>query len=124
MENRPLTALIVDRSEPIRTLLTAFLSRSGFAVDAASDVDSAIAKLRASNFDLLVIDPACSSDGDGVGRVASAFPTMIGRTVVIASPPHSEEAQPVHAVLNKPFELDKLLEVMIDCSRARHSPHG
>lgn len=119
---KALTALIVDRHEPIRVLLTAFLNRYGFAVDDAADIDSALAKLRACDFDVLVIDPLCSRDGDGAGRVASMFPQMMERTVVIASPPYCEQPRGVHAVLEKPFQLDKLLAVMMDCSRTRF-PH-
>ena len=120
---RPLTALVVDRSDQIRMLLTAFLSRSGFAVDSAADLDSALAKLRRSDFDVLLIDPACSRDDSAMSRVARQFPEIVGRTVVIAAPPHGTVTERVHAVLEKPFELQAILNAARACSRSRNLHH-
>jgi CheY-like chemotaxis protein len=121
---RPLTALVVDSSEPIRALLTAFLSGSGFAVDSAGGMDAAIAKLRCCHFDVLVVDPATSGDGDGISRLASDFPEIVARTVVISAPPQRPIAHPVHSVIAKPFELERLLEAALGCCLPRdlHRP--
>jgi DNA-binding NtrC family response regulator len=113
------TALVVDGSEAIRVLLTAFLSRAGFAVDSADHIDSAVSKLRCCDFDVVVVDPACSHDGDGIGHLASAYPDVLARTVVIASPPYASLSKAVHSVLDKPFELDSLLAAALECSRSR-----
>lgn len=117
---RPTTALVVDANDQIRVLLTAFLSRCGFAVESAADLDSALAKLRRFEFDVLLLDPACVRDGSGMSRVASQFPEIVGRTVIIAAPPHRTVTERVHAVLDKPFELEAILSAARACSRSRN----
>jgi DNA-binding response OmpR family regulator len=117
---RSLTALVVDGNEPIRVLLNAFLSRSGFEVDTAPDIDGAVPKLRDAHFDVLVVDPSASRDGDAVTRIETSFPGMVERTIVIVSAPHQIQRHRVHAVIEKPFDLKRVLEAAIDCGRSHH----
>jgi DNA-binding NtrC family response regulator len=114
---RPFAALVVDASEPIRTLLTAFFKHSGFAVDSEGTVDGALAKLRQSSFDVVVVDPFSGSDGVAMHRIAADFPEMLGRTIVIGSRPMPAITEAVHSVVEKPFELATLLQAALACAR-------
>ena len=108
------TALIVDHNEPIRVLLTAFLTRAGFAVDSADSVADALAKLRSADFDVMIIDPWADSTGC-ISRVAADFPEILPRTIVIGARPFPPVAEPVHAVFEKPFDLESLLDAALGC---------
>src|SRR6267378_1611046 len=104
---RPLSALVVDPNEPIRVLLIAFLARCGFAVDSADGVESAIAKLRCSDFSVLIIDRESGSNGvDGIAQICDEFPGVSDHSIVLTSPPARPLSRDVHTSLIKPFELD------------------
>ena len=117
---RQQTILIVDRSEPIRVLLTAFFTRGGFSVDATPTIDRALSKLRGTEFDAVILDPSASNDGDAVSALARSHPDILGTTVVVASPPHRPVTYPVHAVIDKPFDLDRLLNSTVACLQSKH----
>jgi DNA-binding response OmpR family regulator len=109
-------ALIVDDDEPIRSLLSTIVQHHGFAVETASDGDQAIASIsRNGGFDVVLLDLMMPRvDGWAVLRYMQEHrPELVPRTIVATAVPERETLRsienPVFTVLQKPFEMDRLI---------------
>lgn len=110
------SVLIVDDDPSIRLLLVTFLRSRGFRLTEARNGREALAKMRAGDADLVVMDlmmPEVS--GWDVLRERAADPSLrrIPMIVVTAADEREVAAElrdkEVHAVLAKPFDLGALL---------------
>lgn len=114
--------LIADDEAAIRTLITTFLTRAGYAVDYAVDGQEAIEKLQAHTYDAVVTDLMMPRvDGVGVVRyLQEKDPELLRRTIVLTAYPRLAESEAIEklcAVVAKPFELVNLrgmLNAMFD----------
>jgi excisionase family DNA binding protein len=108
--------LVVDDEASIRDLLTKTLALAEYDVDASPDGRSAIGRLRAGSYDLLITDLRMPGmDGLSLIRDAKRLaPTM----PVVIMTAYSTEASAIEAInlgvsgyLTKPFRITKILSV-------------
>ena len=113
--------LIVDDDLPTQQLLTALMRRSGYRSTVASNGSEAIAILGHTDFALIILDlmmPAVD------GRAVIDFLTQQKKTIPVivctaAGPKRTDEIHSdiVKAVLRKPFDIDKLNEMVATLAR-------
>jgi two-component system chemotaxis response regulator CheY len=118
--------LIVDDDPGIRLLLATSLRRWGFLLREARNGREALAKMRAGEADLVVMDlrmPEISGWDVLRERAADAFLRQIPVIVITAN--NLRDVAPaiadknVFAVLGKPFDLDELLDAVTGCLELR-----
>jgi excisionase family DNA binding protein len=106
--------LVVDDEQAVRDLLSKTLTMADYDVDAADDGPSAIEKLRAVEYDLLITDLKMPGmDGLTVIREARKLAPDL-RVIIITG--YSTEASAIEAInlgvsgyLTKPFRLPRIL---------------
>lgn len=114
--------LIVDDEYTIRRAMQRYLERLGWVVDQDGDGDAALARLLAEGapaYDVLVVDlrmPGMSGPAL-YDAVVAARPALAARVVLSTGNSYDEGAarfisRTGCAVLNKPFELAELREVV------------
>ena len=108
-------ALVVDDDSGIRVLLTRILTRHGFAVDAVRDGAEAIEQLLQHDYDLITLDLMMPRiDGFTVVRYLSQhLPEKLEKVIVMTAFGRNALEQvcpPVTRFIEKPFDLDRLLE--------------
>lgn len=113
--------LIVDDDQPTQQLLTALMRRNGYRSEVASNGSEAIAILGHSEFSLIILDlmmPAVD------GRAVIDFLTREKKNIPVivctaAGPKRTDEIHSdiVKAVLRKPFDIDKLSEIVATLTR-------
>lgn len=113
------TILLVDDEPGIRHALSRALMRSGYAVLPAATGEEACELLAAHDVDLILLDlrmPGMS--GQTLFHiVASRWPHLVPRIVIMSGDPAAEEHGDwlsIHSlpVLSKPFELSSLLDLV------------
>ena len=113
--------LVVNDEERTRPIAAQFLELRGYRVDIAADGADAIQHLSNGNYDAVILDVVMPRvDGRGVlVHLARTNPTMIGRTVLIATAwAEAIEAQldEVCRVLVKPVAVAALVEAVDECA--------
>lgn len=106
--------LVVDDEQAVRDLLSKTLTLADYDVDAADDGPSAIEKMRAVEYDLLITDLKMPGmDGLSVIREARRLSADL-RVIIITG--YSTEASAIEAInlgvsgyLTKPFRLPRIL---------------
>ncbi|HEY0590530.1 MAG TPA: response regulator [Thermoanaerobaculia bacterium] len=104
-------ALVVDDDEPIRTMITRVLARDGYDVESARDGKEAIEKLEADAYDFVILDLMMPRvDGFGVLRYLKKHRPERLSSVILATAMYADNiaAEPVAAVLTKPFDVGDL----------------
>ena len=127
----PPRVLVVDDDPDVRALVAAVLSDDGYAVDAAHDAPAAVAALRASPPDAIVLDLMMP------GLTGQDFLALYRRLpgphapVIVLSAANYGTLQMVAAggeavaVLAKPFSTDRLLHLIASClNRRDHRVHS
>jgi two-component system response regulator MprA len=109
-------ALIVDDDEPIRSLLSTIVQHHGFSVETASDGNEAIESIARDGFDVVLLDLMMPRvDGWAVLRYMQEHrPDLVPRTIIATAVPEREtlrsiDDNPVFAILQKPFEMERLI---------------
>ncbi len=111
----PQRILLVDDDRPLRRMIAAVLSASGYQVDTADDGEAGWQALHAESYtpdgyDLLITDnnmPRLS----GVSLIKKARSARLNLPVILASgdaPEHTESLR-LAALLHKPFTADELV---------------
>ena len=106
--------LVVDDEAGIRDLLTKVLALAEYDVDAVPDGRTAVAKLRAAKYDLLITDLKMPGmDGLTLIREARQLSPTLPVVVITA---YSSEASAIEAIdlgvlgyLTKPFRIARIL---------------
>lgn len=105
--------LIVEDDEPTQKLLQTVLRRSGYASELASDGSEAIARLRTSDYALIVLDIMMpTTDGRAVVDFLAAEGKTIPVLICSAAGPSALQDLPPHivkGVIRKPFDIDQLI---------------
>src|SRR5687768_17523289 len=107
--------LVVEDDEPILSALTATLTDSGYAVDGVRDGRSALDRLRAAPFDLVVLDLRMPViDGWEFRTIQRADPALASVPVLAISADGSAKASAIDAAhfIKKPFRLSDLLDAV------------
>ncbi|MCR4374011.1 MAG: response regulator [Acidobacteria bacterium] len=106
--------LVVDDEQAVRDLLAKTLTMADYDVDAAPDGASAIERLRAAEYDLLITDLKMPGM-DGLSVIREARRIMPDLPVIIITG-YSTEASAIEAInlgvagyLTKPFRLPRIL---------------
>jgi CheY-like chemotaxis protein len=107
--------LIVEDDYDTRVTLAAVLAEDGYSVCDAGDAPSALAKLRSLGPDLVLLDYGLPSPSEGEGflRAKSKDAAIAAIPVVVMSAyvlPATIDG--TVAVIQKPFDVERLLEVI------------
>lgn len=120
--------LIVDDHPSIRSLLTLIVQRAGFVVETAADGREALAKLRQRTYSVVLLDLMMpNTNGYEVLEELRHFPRRPFVIVITAAAlGFAVELDPsiVHAVIRKPFDVDLVAAVIIDCARHLSNDHA
>lgn len=109
--------LVADDNEGVRCVLSTFLARAGFDVNAASDGEEAWDELHREHYDLLVTDNEMPRLA-GIKLIERIREAGMSLPVIIASgslPVESVRDRPqleIAAILPKPFGITKLLDTV------------
>ncbi|HEU5163851.1 MAG TPA: response regulator [Thermoanaerobaculia bacterium] len=119
--SRGRTALLCEDDTAIREMIRTVLARDGFTVEPVCDGASAIERLEAGSFDLIVLDlmmPGMNGF-DIVDFLERHQPGRLKRVLITtAVPAHVAEKLPpsICHILPKPFDIERLLEHARSCS--------
>ncbi len=110
--------LLADDDESILDVLTVVLERSGFEVDAVSNVKQALGLITSKSFDVLVSDLHMPAYGDGLTVVSAmrhAHPEAV--TVIFSAYPEMKRAaqeilKQTDVVVVKPLGVENLVSVI------------
>jgi len=106
-----LNILVAEDDPGIQTLLRTILTRDGFTVDCAGDGAEALQRLRATRYDVILLDLMMPnlSGADLISMLAEANDDVLSRIIVItAAALHDARSFHRLPVLRKPFDLDEL----------------
>lgn len=108
--------LIVDDDPSIRNLLRLVAERRGYSVDVAADGDEALRLLAERRYDLAIIDlmmPRVNGYElvDGLRRFEQR-PTIVIATAMTDSLIGLLDAEIVHSIIRKPFDIEMLGALM------------
>lgn len=117
----PRRVLVADDEEPIRTLVSRILRRSGFDPVEAYDGQHAIERLDAGRFDAVVLDLMMPRvDGFGVvNHLIATQPRMIEKTVIMTAFPKTAAKERLHqlcCIVSKPFDVEELIRLVTECA--------
>ncbi|HYI08593.1 MAG TPA: response regulator [Thermoanaerobaculia bacterium] len=111
--------LIVDDDDAIRALLTTILRRRGFAPDVASNGAEAIEKLEAVHYSLAILDLMMPrmSGYDVLDRLTAMIPAHRPLVLVLTAGLVLKrlDLSFVIATIQKPFDVDLILDTVIGC---------
>ena len=108
--------LVVDDDSSIRTLLRLVAERRGFSVDMAADGVEALRLLSENHYDLAIVDlmmPRVNGYElvDGLRRFEQR-PTIVIATAMTDSLIGLLDAELVHSIIRKPFDIEMLGALM------------
>jgi CheY-like chemotaxis protein len=117
--------LVVDDDSAIRVLVARILRRAGYETAMAANGEEALTELRARRFEAVVLDlmmPVMS--GFEVLRYLDEHDDAGAPPVIVVSATSeadlkSIDSPAVHAVLRKPFDVQKLIETVHECAPLR-----
>ncbi|MEA2328954.1 MAG: two-component system, NtrC family, response regulator AtoC [Thermoanaerobaculia bacterium] len=132
MSNPSKDVLIVEDDDSIRNLVALALTRAGLTCDTAEDGVYAVEHLTEKRYSVLLLDMSMPRlDGAGVLKEIRAFyaddserPVVLVMTAGAQQEPLQPFAEIVHAVINKPFDLSELREVVRGCVDLRQRHDG
>ncbi len=110
--------LLVEPDQALAEVLCDFLRDERHVVVHADDLDQARALMRTSTWDVCVVEPAGASYVDVSLAQAEELRRIAGESpvVVITGRSWAQRTEPsdlgVHAIVSKPFDLDRLLCVL------------
>ncbi len=112
------SVLVVDDDVYVRELLVQRLRNRGFVVDSSDSADSALRKLSASTYDVLLLDLIMPREGGTVVLDSVTASANAPRCIVMSGVADLwHKANPgaiVAGVLQKPFDLHDLLKLLAD----------
>ena len=117
--------LIVEDDIAIRTLIVAALKREPITVHTANDGLAALECVRENDYAVILLDlmmPRLNGYEflDGLDAVRpAAQPVIIVMTAFESTALRKLPANRVHAVLHKPFDVDRVVELVRDCAFVR-----
>jgi len=115
--------LLADDDPAIRPLIIAICKRLGFICDSAPDGEVALEMIRSSEYDLMVLDLMMPKvNGFQVIEALRQLPRRPAVIVLTAQGSKQTEdiadGTVVHAVIQKPFDLHELMNLLVETARA------
>ena len=119
----PTSVLIADPSDTLRRRLSLKLSERGVFCDSVADGASAISKLAAGTYLVVLLDPELPEAGAAEKILSRISVTPANRrpvVLVLASPrvAKSFDVEAVQVVLRKPCDMAQLAEIVVSCVHA------
>jgi DNA-binding NtrC family response regulator len=99
----------VEKDGIIQGLINYLLDRRGLDVVSVSSPSEALAQIAASSFDAIVLEPGGS---DLLESIHQHDPSMVERVVLVTTRRDLPIRRPVHAVLQKPFDVAELARIV------------
>lgn len=124
-DNQDHGILVVEDDPAIRRLVSMVLQRQGFRTDAAADGLEAVAKLKTSSYDVIVLDLMMPNlDGFSfINMFAAEDPQQLRKVIVTsaASPAVIRERMKgtPFSLLPKPFDITELVDHVRSCIAAQ-----
>lgn len=118
----PARILIVDDDTAIRSLLRAVVSRAGFEVHVAADGKQAMSLITSGEYRVMLLDlmmPVMS--GYEVLAQLDQLPTappVIIVSAMLDGKPSTLDSERVQAILHKPFDVERVVQLLTDVVRA------
>jgi len=112
--------LVADDEAGMRETLADILAACGYGVTSAADGDAALDAIRNKRFDVVVMDIRMPGrDGVSVLREVGKPPPRVILMTAYAKERHLKEArEKAFAVVNKPFPVPQLLDLVASAARA------
>jgi CheY-like chemotaxis protein len=101
--------LLLDDDPSMQRLVSAVLKKKGYRIDVVSAGDQALEKMKAADYDALLLDVMTPTEGGltVIRHLRKANPDMLKRIILITASPqsvlHAVEGD-VFAIIRKPFE--------------------
>lgn len=118
--------LIAEDDDAVRGLVVAALRRHPLDIHAAANGVEALSLLEQHEYAVLLLDLMMPQiDGFTLLESFSRFEPRRNTVILVMTAfdetmIHRLDAQVVHAILRKPFEIEHLVELVNDCARTRH----
>lgn len=117
--------LIADDDPAVRPLVVVICRRLGFICDDASDGEVAMERIRSTEYDVVLLDLMMPKlNGYQVIEALRELPRRPAVIVLTAQgskqTPDIVEGGVVHAVIQKPFDLDELAKLLAQTAIAMH----
>lgn len=128
--NERVRVLVVDDEPSICRALTIAFTRAGYDVRALESGEVALALVRAEHFDCLVLDLRIPDmRGDVLFESAAALQPHLRHATIFTTGDASERAQELldacgRHVLQKPFDLNELLDLVASLTRWNRQVSG
>lgn len=118
---RPVSALVVDEDDSVRSLITYLLRRHSFHVETASHPEEGLSMLETHDYDVVVLDLRLNDHRalTVLEYLRVCAPRTLRRIVIItAAVQFLRHGLPVAVcrVLAKPFEIDDLVAAVSECA--------
>jgi CheY-like chemotaxis protein len=119
--------LIVDDDKPIRHLLARLAHRAGFDAETAKDGHDALEKLRAGQYDIVVIDLMMPriSGFELIEHINTLHPrpTVIVATAMTNGDLRRIDDSMIRRVIRKPFDIDAVMKALIETAAELAAGH-
>ena len=105
--------LVVEDEDEIRVMFQSVLQAAGYHVDSVRTATAARACLQMRGYDLVLTDLRLGPGGDGLTIAAAAAERGVAALIVTGNAPSlSNDDRRRHEVLEKPLQIDDLLEAV------------
>lgn len=112
--------LIIEDNDTLRVMLFTVLRHQPLGVDTAQSAEQAMEKVRSCDYALIIVDMDLTAGGsrtflETFRRERSEAPTFI---LAVRDPGREPAIEPdlVSAIMNKPIEIDTLVDVVRECA--------
>lgn len=115
------SVLAIDDNEEILLLVRVLLERAGFSVDTVSTREDALQKLLARRYAVIVLDWKMPHNGGlFIEHLRVNFPGFLTRVIILTAVNPSSIPEEIRSsicsVVQKPFELDQLVDLITECA--------
>jgi two-component system response regulator AtoC len=121
--------LVADDDAAIRTLLAAVLTRKGFEVETVRNGAEAIQKICGSNYAAILLDlmMPVTNGLEVIAYLERTAPDRLKQCVIVLTAVANVDLQrldgkPVYRVIRKPFDLDELVNTVVECADGHALP--
>ena len=112
--------LIIEDNDALRAVLFTVLRHQPLAVDTASSADEALEKVQKCDYALILVDMDLADDDSErfLHRFHEVRPSATSFILAVRNPRSDKIIEPgmVSAVVNKPLEIDTLVDVVRECA--------
>ena len=112
--------LIIEANDALRVVLFTVLRHQPLVVDIASSAEGAMEKVRACDYALILLDMDLPDDDseEFLRRFHDFRPDATSFILAVRNPRSDQilEAGVVNAIVNKPLEIDTLVDVVRECA--------